>query len=142
MSNSLPPGVRAGDTIVLFDGVCTLCSAWSRFVVRHDKEHRLRLCAIQSERGQALLRWFGFPTDDFDTMVVVRGNRAYERSDAFLEAVGQLPFPWRLARVGKVLPQRLRDWLYRRLALNRYRLFGRSESCMIPTPEVRSHFLE
>ena len=134
--------MAADDTIVLFDGVCTLCSAWSRFVVRHDRERRLRLCTIQSERGQALLRWFGFPTDDLDTMVAVRGNRAWERSDAFLEAVGQLPFPWRLACVGKLLPRRLRDWLYSRIAFNRYRLFGKSDRCMVPTPDVMSHFLE
>jgi predicted DCC family thiol-disulfide oxidoreductase YuxK len=126
---------------VLFDGVCNLCNGWVQFVIARDPQARLRLAAVQSPAGQAILAWCGLPTDEFDTMVFVEDGRAYFRSTAFLRAVRHLSWPWPLLSVGRIVPRPLRDWLYDRVAKNRYRLFGRQESCMMPTPAIRSRFL-
>jgi predicted DCC family thiol-disulfide oxidoreductase YuxK len=135
------PGLASGDRVLLFDGVCNVCSAWVRFVIARDPRARLRLASVQSPAGQAILRWCGLPTETFDTMVFVEDGRAYFKSTAFLRAVRYLERPWPWLSWGLAVPRPVRDWLYDRLARNRYRLFGRQESCMIPTPAIRSRFL-
>ena len=138
---ALPPFIQPGDRVVLFDGVCVLCSAWANFLIHHDRAQRLRLCSVQSEQGQALLAWFGLPTDHFDTMAYIEDGQLFVRSDAVLRIVGQLPWPWRALRVFRMLPRALRDWCYDRIALNRYRLFGRYDTCLLPSPDHARRFL-
>ena len=140
-ASDLPPGIGPEDRVVLFDGVCNLCNGLVRFLIARDPEARLRLASLQSEAGQALLAWFGLPLDHFDTMAFVEAGRPYLKSAAFLRAARYLPWPWPWLSWGIVVPRPLRDWLYDRIALNRYRLFGRQETCMLPTPEIRSRFL-
>ena len=82
------------DRVVLFDGVCRLCNGWSRFLVRRNRARRLKLCSVQSPEGQAILAWFGFPTDRYETMIYVEAGRAYVRTDGILRVLGQLPRPW------------------------------------------------
>jgi predicted DCC family thiol-disulfide oxidoreductase YuxK len=139
--NDLPPGVGPEDRIVLFDGVCNLCNGWVRFLIKRDRGARLRLASVQSDAGQAILAWCGLPVDNFDTMVFVEAGRAYTKSTAFLRVVRYFPRPWPWLSWGLLVPRLLRDWLYDRVALNRYHWFGRQESCMVPTPEIRSRFL-
>lgn len=141
MQHKLPPKVNEGDQIILFDGVCKLCNGWTRFIIRFDKHKRFKLCAVQSEEGQAILRWFGYPTDYFETMLLVQGNRAIGRSDSFLAVMAQLPFPWNLLRVLKLLPKGFRDWFYDRIALNRYRLFGKYNVCLLAAADHENRFL-
>jgi predicted DCC family thiol-disulfide oxidoreductase YuxK len=141
MDSSLPAGFAPGERTLLFDGVCNLCNGWVRFVIARDPAARLRLAAVQSPAGQAILAACGLSTEDFDTMVFVEGGKAYFKSTAFLRAVRYLSSPWPWLAAGLAVPRPLRDWLYDRLARNRYRLFGRQESCMMPTPEIRSRFL-
>jgi predicted DCC family thiol-disulfide oxidoreductase YuxK len=100
-----------------------------------------KLASVQSPEGQALLDWFGLRTDEFDTMVLVEGARVFTRSDSFVRVVARLPFPYRLAALAWCVPRPVRDWLYDRVALNRYRLFGRHEACILPTPDHASRFL-
>lgn len=138
---SLPPGVNADDSVVLFDGVCRLCHAWARFLIRHDKRHRFKLATVQSAQGQAILQWYGLPTDHYDTMILLEEGRLYGQSSAFLRVMRRLPFPWPLACVSWIIPAPLRDWLYDRIALNRYRLFGRYDSCLLPDPDHHGRFL-
>lgn len=138
---SFPPTRRAGNQIVLFDGVCRLCNGWSRFIIRHDRAGRLKLCSMQSPAGQAILTNHGLPTERFDTLVYLEGPRAHVKSEAVLRVLGELPFPWRLLRVLALLPRPLRDWVYDRIARHRYRLFGRYDSCPPPRPEDRERFL-
>ena len=140
--SGVAPYLAAPYAIVLFDGECKLCDALSRFIIRHDGALRMRLCPLQSDTGQALLRHFGLPTDDMDTVVVVEGGRAHVRSDAILTVLRRLPLPWRLGALGRVVPRPLRDWLYGHVARNRYRLFGKYDTCLMPTPEVMEHFLQ
>lgn len=137
-----PPGFRAGERVVLFDGVCKLCSRWVQFLIKRDPEIRLKLCSLQSPRGQAILEHLGLRLDDFDTMIFLQHGRAFHRSRAFLEVLRHLPFPWPLLRAGVIVPGFLRDLLYNLIARNRYRLFGKNETCPVPTDEIRAHFLE
>lgn len=137
-----PPGIGPQDEVVLFDGVCKLCNGWAKFLIRHDHQRRFRLASVQSPQGQALLEWYGMPTDEYETLVLIRDGRAHVRSDAILRILGGLPLPWRLGVVGRVIPRLIRDWLYDRIARNRYRLFGRYDTCLVLTPDHRSRFLD
>jgi predicted DCC family thiol-disulfide oxidoreductase YuxK len=125
----------------MFDGECKLCNGWSRFIIRYDKHKIFKLCAVQSDEGQAILKWFGYPTDYFETMLLVRGNCALEKSDSFLAVVRQLPLPWKLMIVFKVFPKGFRDWFYDRIALNRYNIFGKYDTCVLASPDHEGRFL-
>ena len=128
---------------MLFDGVCNLCNAAVQFVLRRDRKARFRFAALQSPAGRRLLAEHGLPIpDEPDTMVLIEGDRVLVRSSAALGATKYLRFPWPLARVGFVVPRLLRDAIYRLVARNRYRWFGKTEQCRIPTPDLRARFLE
>lgn len=141
MDLDYPPGVKPGDQIIMFDAVCKLCNRWSRFIIRFDTQHRFKLCSVQSEQGQAILQWLGYPLDHFETMLLIQGNQSLGKSNAFLTIVTQLPFPWPLLGITKILPQKIRDWCYDRIALNRYALFGKYEYCLLATPDHEQRFL-
>lgn len=141
MSSAHPPGLAPADRVVLFDGVCRLCSAWAQFLIRFDGQKRFKLATVQSPEGQALLSWFGMPTEQFDTMVLIEGNRVYRRSSAFVRVLLGLGLPFSLVAVVWVIPSPLRDWVYDRIALNRYRLFGKNDQCLLPTADHDSRFL-
>ncbi|ABC28264.1 uncharacterized protein conserved in bacteria [Hahella chejuensis KCTC 2396] len=138
---NIPPHMQSDDQVVLFDGVCKLCNAWSSFLIKHDTHRRFKLASVQSPEGQAILAWFNMPLDRFDTMLYVEGGRAYEKSDAFLRIIAQFPMPWRYLKVFRTLPRFLRDWGYDLIAQNRYRLFGKYDHCLLPTPDHNSRFL-
>lgn len=110
------------EKIVLFDGVCVLCNAWAKFLIKYDKRRTFKLASVQSEKGQALLRQFGYPTDHFNTMLLIEGDQAYQRSAAFIRIIARMQLPWKLAAILWIIPAPLRDWLYDRVALNRARL--------------------
>lgn len=136
------PLLAPDETVVLFDGVCKLCNGWAKFLIRHDRHHRVRLASVQSAEGQALLTWAGLPVDAFDTMAVIRGRHYWVRSEAFFEVVAQLPAAWRILGLLRVVPRALRDWAYDRIALNRYRLFGKHDVCLLPTADHQRRFLK
>jgi len=128
--------------IVLFDGVCNLCNGAVQFIIHRDREGHFSFASLQSAVGQAQLRQFGLSTDAFDTFVLVEGGKAYTRSTAALRIARQLTGAWRLLYGLIIVPRPVRDWAYGLVARNRYRLFGRRDSCMIPTPELKAKFLE
>ena len=134
------PAPDEPDGLILFDGVCVFCSRWVRFVIERDPERRFRFLAIQSERGWALAARFGIDPEAPQTNAVVWGGRIFFKSDAALTVLGQLaatrPLGWL-----KAVPRLLRDPAYGLIARNRYRIFGRTDACMIPAPEDRSRFL-
>lgn len=138
---SLPPNIQENDRVILFDGVCKLCNAWSNFIIRHDREHHFKLCSVQSVEGQKILSHFNFPTDHFETMLYVEGSACHQKSDAFFHVVRLLGFPWSLSRIFIMLPVRLRDWLYDRIALNRYTLFGQYEYCRLPAADHEKRYV-
>lgn len=137
-----PPNVDANDCVILFDGVCKLCNFWSQFIIKVDTEHHFKLCSVQSPEGQQILRYFDMPTDHFDTMLYVEGDQCFEKSDAFFNVVNKLGFPWRVFYVFKILPKSIRNWLYDRIALNRYTLFGKFDTCILPSKENENIFLK
>ncbi|MDG9671443.1 thiol-disulfide oxidoreductase DCC family protein [Hahella sp. CR1] len=139
---SMPPYMQSDDRVVLFDGVCKLCNAWSKFLIKYDKRRQFKMASVQSPEGQAILAWFDMPLDRFDTMLYVEGDRAFEKSEAFLRIIAQFPAPWRYLKVFRILPRALRDWGYDLIAQNRYRLFGKYDHCLLPRPDHNSRFLQ
>ncbi|MBP9146908.1 MAG: thiol-disulfide oxidoreductase DCC family protein [Thermoanaerobaculia bacterium] len=131
----------AVETIVLFDGVCNLCNGSVQFLLRRDRQRRFRFAALQSAAGRALLEQYGLSTQTLETIVVLEGGQARVRSDAALHLARRLPWPWPALAVFRILPRPLRDALYTFVARHRYRWFGRTESCMLPTPDVADRFL-
>lgn len=128
------------DGTVLYDGVCVLCSAWFRFVATRDPQARFRFTAIQSEYGRWLARRLGIDPDNPETNAVIVDGRAYLRSDAAIQVLHRLP-RWSWAALALAVPRSVRDWAYDRIARNRYRLFGRTETCMVPDRDLARHIL-
>jgi predicted DCC family thiol-disulfide oxidoreductase YuxK len=126
--------------LILFDGVCVLCSGWVDFVIRRDPAARFRFTAIQTPYGRRLAERFGIDTNDAETNVAVMSGHAYFKSDSALAVLIDLP-GWRWTRVAYLLPKRVRDFFYDRVARNRYRLFGRRDACLVPTPDIARRFL-
>jgi len=122
--------------IILFDAQCVLCSANAQFVLRHDWKRRFRLAAMQGPVGEALFRRHGIDPENPDTIIVVEGDHARRDSDAVLFIYENLGWPWRLASMARLVPRLIRDPLYGWVARNRYRLFGRRETCWLPSPEM------
>ena len=131
----------AGHPIIVFDAECVLCSANAQFVLRHDRRRRFRLASMQGEVGAALFRRHGIDPADPDTMVVVDGDRVSRNSDAVLTIYRGLGWPWRLAGAAALVPRAVRDPVYRWVARNRYRWFGKRETCWLPAPEDRDRLL-
>ena len=119
------------DQVILFDGVCRLCNGWAKWIMKVDKSYQLKLCSVQSKTGQALLKHLGYPTDRFDTMLVIANGQVYEKGDAFFSIMKKLGFPYRLLLIGRWVPKFIRDWLYDRIAQNRYRWFVQYDVCPI-----------
>jgi predicted DCC family thiol-disulfide oxidoreductase YuxK len=128
------------DGLVLFDGVCVLCSGWVRFLIERDSANIFRFTPIQSPYGRALAQRLGVNTDMPETNAVMFGGRAYFKSDSAIQALGRLP-RWRWVRALSIVPRPVRDWLYDRVAQNRYRLFGKTESCMMPNADLMRRFV-
>jgi predicted DCC family thiol-disulfide oxidoreductase YuxK len=128
------------ERVILFDGVCVLCSRWARFVMARDPEATFRFVAVQEPYGQALAQRLGIDTAFAETNARIVGGRAYFKSDAAIEVLSRLP-RWSWVRLFRLVPRLVRDGLYDMVARNRYRLFGRTDTCLLPTSELMRHFL-
>jgi predicted DCC family thiol-disulfide oxidoreductase YuxK len=127
--------------IIVFDAECLLCSANAQFILNHDRRGRFLLASMQGEAGSALYRRFGIDPADPDTLIVVEGDRALRDSDAILAIWAGLGWPWRAGAMFRLVPRLLRDPVYRWVARNRYRLFGRRNTCWLPDPAFRDRML-
>jgi predicted DCC family thiol-disulfide oxidoreductase YuxK len=127
--------------ILLFDGVCNLCNASVQWVIKRDHKGIFRFAALQSDIGQQLLQQLGRSTTEFNSVVVMVGDKVYTESDAPLTVASRLGGIWQLARIFWLVPKPIRDALYQFVARNRYRWFGRTESCMMPQPGWKARFL-
>jgi len=127
--------------IVVFDALCPLCSANARFILQRDRASRFRLASVQSEAGRALYRRFALDPNDPETMLVVEGDRLHRNSDAVLAIARGLGAPWSAAGALRMVPRPLRDAAYRWIARNRYRLFGRRETCWVAASIYRDRLL-
>jgi predicted DCC family thiol-disulfide oxidoreductase YuxK len=130
MRTDIPSGLgeRGQQGLILYDGLCVLCSRWFRFVARRDVERRFLFTAIQSDYGRALAIRHGIDPDNPETNAVLLDGKVYLRSESALAALSVLP-GWRWTRIVRLVPRGPRDWLYRRIARNRYRLWGRRQGC-------------
>lgn len=131
----------ANHPLIIFDGVCVLCSGFVRMVVRLDRQSRFRFATAQSPFGEALFRKHGLRTDSYETNLVLIGGSAFTHLDSLVAVMSELGWPWRAAKALLLLPRPLRNWLYERIARNRYALFGRKDSCDIPSAALRGRFL-
>jgi predicted DCC family thiol-disulfide oxidoreductase YuxK len=127
--------------IILFDGVCNFCNGAINFIIKQDKKGLFRFAALQSGAGQQLLDLYHLKKGDFESFVLLDGEKVYYKSRASLKIFCQLPWYWRWTQVFWIIPKFVRDSLYNIIAKNRYKWFGKKEQCMIPTPEQRMRFL-
>ena len=141
-TDKLPPNIGVSDKVILFDGVCKLCNAWSNFIIKHDRHRVFKLCSVQSKEGKQILLHFGLPSETYETMLYVEGNQSFQKSEAFFQIITQLGYPWKIVCIFKVIPKPLRDWMYDRIALNRYSLFGKYDYCTLPSPDHEARFLD
>ncbi len=129
------------DDVILYDGVCVFCSRWIRFIAARDQAARFRFTAIQSPYGTRLAQAFGIDPDDPDTNAVIHGGVARLKSDGALTVLSLLPgFGW--TRVLFAVPKPVRDSVYNLVARNRYRIFGKYESCFVPDAAMRARVID
>lgn len=133
--------------IVLYDGVCGLCNRLNQFLLKRDRHDRLRFASLQSSLAESLTLRHGANPKDLDTVYVVVDHglpteHLLSRSDAIIYVVTQLGGVWKAMGLAKVLPKALRNIGYNIVAKNRYRVFGKHDSCMLPDPKNKEKFLE
>jgi predicted DCC family thiol-disulfide oxidoreductase YuxK len=128
--------------IIVFDAKCLLCDRSVRFLLRHDKRQVFKFASIQGKAGQALLARAGLRADGLETMLLAEGAQLWRHSGAILRILGALGWPWKLAWIAWLVPAPLRDTLYRAIARRRYRLFGKSDLCLLPSPAHAGRFLD
>ena len=132
-----------GKKIILFDGVCNLCEASVQFVIKYDKKDVFRFVALQSELGKEIIKHIGLDIKNIDSVILYEPGIAYNyKSAAALEIAKNLGGFFHLGTVFKLIPNGLRNLLYDYIAKNRYQWYGKKESCLVPTIELKSKFLE
>jgi len=132
----------APHAVILFDGVCNLCSGFVQFVIPRDPSGRFRFASLQSPAASRVMMEAGALPGEADSIVLVDGQRAFIRSAAALRIARGLRFPWPLLYGLVVVPRPIRDWVYDHIARNRFRWFGRRDHCMLPGPGIRDRFLD
>lgn len=128
--------------IVVFDAQCLFCNAWVKFLLKRDRRGIFRFAAIQGATGRTLLARAGLKTEGLQTLLLVDGDRIWQHTAAILRVLHALGGPWRLAWAGWLVPAPVRDAVYRWIARHRYRLFGRSETCLVPPRDSLARFLD
>ncbi|MDX1333530.1 MAG: thiol-disulfide oxidoreductase DCC family protein [Robiginitalea sp.] len=132
-----------GKKIILFDGVCNLCNGAVQWIIRRDQKDVFRFASLQSEIGRELTRSRQIDTDRVDSIILIDPGVAYYiKSDAALEIARELRGYRILPGLFGWIPKRIRDGVYDLVARNRYRMFGKKQECMVPTPELKGKFLE
>lgn len=127
--------------ILLFDGVCNLCNSSVNFVIKHDNNNVFRFAALQEEPGKSLLNKYNINPKDTDSIVLIENGKAYVKSTAALRAARHLSGGWPLLYGFIIIPAFIRNVVYDVIAKNRYKWYGKKDSCMIPTPELKAKFL-
>lgn len=138
--------------VVLFDGVCNFCDSSVNFIIEHDREGYFKFAPLQSNEGRRLANEFGFSSavggaaahDDLipiDSVILVEDEKAYTHSTAALKIIRRLGAPWSVLYAVIAVPKGIRDYFYKLFAKYRYRIFGKKDQCMLPSPEVRARFL-
>jgi len=127
--------------VLLFDGVCNLCNGAVQFVLKHDTKKVFRFASLQSDVAERLLQQYGH-LKKFSSVVLLENGQLFQKSNAVLKVAKHLPWYWQWAQVFWIIPRFMRDAVYDWIAENRYKWFGKRETCMVPTPELRQRFLD
>ncbi len=128
--------------IILFDGVCNLCNSSIQFVIKYDKKDAFRFVALQSDLGIKIIKHIGIVNQNIDSVILYEPNVAYYyKSDAAIEIAKNLGVFFNFGTVFRILPKNFRNILYDYIAKNRYKWFGKTDTCMIPTKKITSKFL-
>lgn len=128
--------------VILFDGVCNLCNGSVQFIIKRDVNSQFQFAALQSAYGQGQLNKLNIPANALQSIVLIKKDKYYQRSNAVLEISRMLGGFWSVLYVFKIIPTFFRDWIYNVIANNRYRWFGKQNQCMIPTPALKTRFLD
>jgi predicted DCC family thiol-disulfide oxidoreductase YuxK len=131
----------AVEPIILFDGVCNLCNSSVLFIIQRDPKSKFRFASLQSDFGKSQMLRFGLNNSELDSVLLIKEEILYQKSNAALEIARNLTGGWPLLYGFKIIPAFLRDWIYNWIARNRYRWFGKKDACMIPTPALKSRFV-
>ena len=129
------------DKIVLFDGVCNFCNNSVQFILKHDRTNSLQFASLQSATGQALLKKYNIPAE-VDSVTFIENNIAYTKSDAALRIAAYFGNFWKALTIFSILPVSFRNFFYDIIARNRYKWFGKRDTCMLPSPEIRARFID
>jgi len=130
--------------LILFDGVCNLCNSSVQYIIKNDKKNRFMFAPLQSEAGKQIIEKFNIDTTQVDSIILYnpdKDNINY-KSTAALKVASQLGFPTNILSVFLIIPSFISNWVYDYIAKNRYKWYGKKDACMIPTPELKSKFLE
>ncbi|CAN5208932.1 thiol-disulfide oxidoreductase DCC family protein [soil metagenome] len=129
-------------SLILFDGVCNLCNGFVNFLIVRDKKNKFQFGSLQSAKVQSILTEHQHSSNDISTVILIENNTLHSHSTAVLKIVRGLGGAWPLLYVFIIIPKPIRDFLYKLVAKNRYRLFGKKDACMIPTPKLKARFVE
>ena len=127
--------------VIIFDGICNFCNGAVNFIIKRDHSNQFIFAPMQSPTAQKLIAEYGVEKVGFDTFLLIKNNQCYFRTDAAFQITKDLRGLWYLFQILKVLPRPVRDYFYRLFARNRYSIFGKTEQCMVPTPELKNKFL-
>ena len=127
--------------VILFDGVCNLCNKSVLFVIKHDPRSIFKFASLQSETGRSLLGHYGLSANDLNSFILIMNDKAYTRSTAVLKVTQYLSGPARLLYGFIIVPAFIRNGIYNLIAGNRYKWFGKKDSCMVPSPSLEARFL-
>ena len=134
--------VNITNPVILFDGVCNLCNSSVQFIIRHDKEKRFHYASLQGKAGKALLQQFKLPATHFNSFILIEGDQLFTESTAALRIFKTLGGVWSLLYGCIIIPAFIRNAIYRLIAKNRYKWFGKRASCMVPPQGVKAMFLD
>lgn len=141
-SDPTVPAFDDSRPVTVMDGECVLCSIGARLLVRMDKAGEFRICRLQTPLGRSLLLHYGLSPQDPDSWLYLVDGRAFTSLDAIIRVGRRVGGAGWLLQPLRILPRSLQDWLYRRLARSRYRLFGRTDMCSLPDPALRARLME
>jgi len=128
--------------IILFDGVCNLCSGAVQFIIKRDKKSKFRFASLQSEFGQKMLRKFNLPASNFNTFVLIDYDKCYIKSQAAFKVVREFGAFWKILLLFEIFPTRISNFFYDIVAKYRYKFFGKKDSCLIPDDNILERFIE
>jgi predicted DCC family thiol-disulfide oxidoreductase YuxK len=136
-------GVPKDKKLILFDGVCNLCDSSVQYVIKHDKKNRFMFTALQSETGKNIINHYNIDTAQVDSILLYTPNKGVvSKSTAALKIASKLGFPTNILGVFLIIPSVISNLVYDFIAKNRYKWYGKKEACMIPTPELKSKFID